>query len=314
MAKDTRTRKWQVTINNPSEHGMDHSRLRAIIVGLELEYACLCDEIGEEGTYHTHIYIQGKNQIRFSTMKNHFPGAHFEMAKGTAQQNRDYIRKEGKWAKDKKKETNLAETFEEFGECPQERPGRRSDLDDLYDMIREGKTNKEIMDEDPRYMMHLDKIERARQIVVESEYRDVFRTMQTAYWWGATETGKTRGVMEKYGYGKVHRVTDYEHPWDSYRQQKIVVFEEFRSSLKIQDMLNYLDGYPLELPCRYVNKIACFTDVFLISNIPLDEQYPQIQKEQPKTWEAFRRRIHAVKYFWEETKEAWRKKVRDCPF
>jgi len=143
MAKDTRSRKWQVTINNPSEHGMDHTRLRAIILGLQLEYACLSDEIGEEGTYHTHVFIQGKNAIRFSTMKNEFGGCHLEMAKGTAQQNRDYIRKEGKWAKDKKKETNLPETFEEFGECPVERPGRRTDLDDLYDMIRDGKTNKE---------------------------------------------------------------------------------------------------------------------------------------------------------------------------
>ncbi len=30
--------------------------------------------------------------------------------------------------------------------------------------------------------------------------------------------------------------------------QDVIVFEEFRSSLKIQDMLNYLDGYPCELP------------------------------------------------------------------
>lgn len=220
---------------------------------------------------------------------------------------------EGVYAKSKKKETNLPETFEEFGECPIERPGRRTDLDDLYDMIREGKTNKEIMDEDSRYMLHLDRIERARQIVVEAQYRDIFRKMETAYLWGPTETGKTRGVMESKGYGKVHRVTDYDHPWDSYRQQQVVIFEEFRSSLKIQDMLNYLDGYPLELPCRYVNKIACFTEVFIISNISIDEQYPQIQREQPKTWDAFRRRIHEVRYFY-ETEEMKKLRVGGCPF
>lgn len=72
--------------------------------------------------------------------------------------------------------------------------------------------------------------------------------MRVEYVCGVTGAGKTRGVMEKYGYDKVFRVTDYLHPWDSYKGQDVVVFEEFKSSLRIQDMLNYLDGYPLELP------------------------------------------------------------------
>jgi len=300
VAKDTRTRKWQVTINNPADHGFDHARIRKALEDMELEYSCMGDEIGETGTYHTHLFIQGKNQIRFSTMKNKFPGAHFEMANGTAQQNRDYIKKEGKWAKDKKKETNLPETFEEFGECPLERPGRRTDLEDLYDMINEGKTDKEIMDEDPRYIMCLDKIERARQIVIEAKYRNDFRALEVEYHYGDTGTGKTRGIMDQYGYANVFRVTDYDHPWDSYRQQDVVVFEEFRSSLRIQEMLNYLDGYPLELPCRYVNKIACYTKVFILTNIPLVDQYLKIQEDQSSTWQAFIRRIHKEKYFYDD--------------
>lgn len=295
MPKDTRARKWQVTINNPAEHDFDHIRIKSLLEDMQLEYFCMCDEIGDKGTYHTHVFIQGKNAIRFSTVKGKFPEAHLEMCKGTAQENRDYIHKEGKWAKDRKKETNLAETFEEVGECPIERPGRRTDLEDLYDMINDGKSNKEIMDEDPRYMMCLDKIERARQTVVEARYRETFRDLVVEYHWGETGTGKTRGVMEKYGYANIHRITDYDHPWDSYRQQDIVVFEEFRSSLRIQDMLNYLDGYPLELPCRYVNKIACYTKVFILSNIPFDEQYRQIQIEQPLTWQAFVRRVTMLK-------------------
>ena len=56
-----------------------------------------------------------------------------------------------------------------------------------------------------------------------------------------------------------------------------MLFEEFRSSLPIQDMLKYLEGYPLMLPCRYNNKAACYTKVFLISNIPLASQYPNVQ-------------------------------------
>jgi len=297
VGKDSRSRKWLITINNPSDHDMGHERIIDILDNMELEYWCLCDEIGENETYHTHVFIYGKNAIRFSTVKNKFPPAHIDFVKGTSQENKDYIRKEGKWLKDKKKETNFSETFKERGDCPIERPGRRTDLEDLYDMINQGMTDKEIMDEEPRYMMCLDKIERTRQTVIEAKYRDKFRELYVEYHWGETGTGKTRGVMEKYGYGRVYRITDYSHPWDSYRQQDIIVFEEFHSNLKIRDMLNYLDGYPLELPCRYVNKIACYTKVIIISNMRLTEQYKQIQEEHPLVWEAFFRRIHEVKRF-----------------
>ncbi len=57
-------------------------------------------------------------------------------------------------------------------------------------------------------------------------------------------------------------------------------------------MLNYLDGYPVELPCRYANKQACYTKVYILSNIPFEQQYPNIQAEQPETWLALKRRIH----------------------
>lgn len=103
--------------------------------------------------------------------------------------------------------------------------------------------------------------------------------------------------MDKYGYENVYRVTDYDHPFDSYHGQDVIVFEEFRSSLKIDDMLKYLDGYPLEFPARYMNKQACFTKVYLISNIDLKAQYPNVQKQETRTWEAFIRRIHTVQIF-----------------
>ena len=103
-------------------------------------------------------------------------------------------------------------------------------------------------------------------------------------------------VMEKYGYSAVYRVTDYSHPFDGYKGQDVIIFEEFRSSLSIGDMLNYLDGYPLELPCRYANKVACYTKVYMISNIPLEQQYRNVQVDNPETWNAFRRRIKQVQH------------------
>lgn len=293
MGKDTRARKWQVTINNPSEKGLDHEAIRAILGTMEgILYWCMCDEIGKKETYHTHIFLMGRNQIRFSTIQKKFPGGHFEMCQGTAQQNRDYIRKEGKWEKERKKETNLGDTFEEEGECPQEEPGKRTDLETLKEMIKEGMTDCDIIEAAPQYMFQMDKIGRVRQIQLEAKYKKDFRKLHVEYRYGETGVGKTRGVMEQYGYEKVYRVTDYQHPFDNYAQQPVIVFEEFWHSLPIRDMLNYLDGYPLSLPCRYSNKIACYDKVYIISNVPVIEQYPNVQESQPEVWRAFLRRIH----------------------
>jgi hypothetical protein len=219
------------------------------------------------------------------------------MCNGTSQQNRDYVRKEGKWEKDKKKETNLIDTFEEFGEMPIERQGARNDLSDLYDLIKSGYSNYEIITENTQYMFSVDKIERARQIIKEEEFKNKFRDLDVTYIYGSTGTGKTRGIMEKYGYENIYRVTDYKNPFDGYKGQDVLVFEEFRNSLKIQDMLNYLDGYPLVLPCRYSNKIACFTKVYIVTNMSLAEQYLSIQEEHLETWLAFKRRIHKVQQY-----------------
>lgn len=170
--KDTMTRKWQITINNPKEKGMTHDYIVQKISELKsVIYWCMADEVGAEGTYHTHIYLAGKNGIRFSAIKKRFDGGHFEMAKGTSQQNKEYVSKTGKWLNDRKHETCVDGTFEEFGECPVERQGCRNDLVDLYGMIKDGMSNYEIMEQNPAFMLNLDKIERARQVVNEERYK-----------------------------------------------------------------------------------------------------------------------------------------------
>lgn len=295
---DTQSRKWQITINNPYDKGYTHDKLREILVGMKsVIYWCMCDETGENGTYHTHIYLQGRGGINFSTIKKRFDGGHFEMAKGSAAQNRDYVTKSGKWEKDKKSETNHPETFEEWGEMPVERQGARNDLADVYSMVKQGLTNFEIIEQIPDVMFQIDKIEIVRQTIRDQEFAETWRDLHVEYIYGDTGTGKTRTIMEKYGYRNVYRVTDYKHPFDSYMGQDVILFEEFRSNLPLGDMLKYLDGYPVVLPCRYANRQACFTKVYICTNLPLQDQYRDIQRENIGDFLAFLRRIHSVKKY-----------------
>lgn len=72
------------------------------------------------------------------------------------------------------------------------------------------------------------------------------------------------------------------------------MLEEFHSQIPIAAMLNYLDIYPLTLPARYTDRVACYTTVYITSNVPLSEQYMDIQRYQLETWRAFLRRVQNI--------------------
>lgn len=294
MARTSASRKFQITFNNPLLHGYTHE---VIIKNLEeltgCQYWCLCDEIGEENaTPHTHVYCAYKNPKEFHAMRRRFYGAHIEIARGSHSENRDYIRKQGKWANDAKHETNLPETFRESGELPEEPSAHMKQSEAILAMIEDGATNADILRAFPSAMNHLPRIEEARQALNEEQCRKEFRKLDVYYIWGPPGVGKTRGVMEKYGYENVFRVTDYEHPFDGYSGEKVLLLDEFRSSLPFALMLNVIDGYPLKLPCRYAKRVARYTKVFIVTNIPLNSQYPNVQREEPVSYQAFLRRIH----------------------
>jgi hypothetical protein len=51
------------------------------------------------------------------------------------------------------------------------------------------------------------------------------------------------------------------------------------------------------LPCRFNDKVACYTKIFIISNKSIQEQYPNIQTEKVEQYNAFLRRIHNIIHF-----------------
>lgn len=293
-----RSRKYQLTFNNTDKHkNCSHSAIKEKLAGWEnMIYWCMCDEIAQ--TLHTHLFVQFKNPVYFSSIKKTFPVAHIEDAQGSAQDNRNYIRKEGKWEQTEKETTNLKETFEEWGTMPQTGQGRRTDLANLYQMIKDGYSNVEILEINPDNLLNLQHIDKARLEILSSRYKAERRLqLQVMYVSGSTGFGKSRHILDVHGDANVYRVTDYKHPFDTYSGEDVLVFEEFRSDLPIGTMLNYLDVYPLQLPARYNNRQACYNFVYIVSNWKLQDQYHNIRLEQEETWNAFIRRIHKVRVY-----------------
>ena len=89
--------------SNPQEHGYDHNVIKAALEkGAKLLYWCMADEVGQEETYHIHLFLVYENPVMFTTLKNKFPTAHIEVPQwGKNSENYAYIRKEGaKYNKD----------------------------------------------------------------------------------------------------------------------------------------------------------------------------------------------------------------------
>lgn len=293
--KDKQRSQWFLTINHPKEHGFTHEDIKRT-VSLNFPTIAYYAVVDEEGScYHSHLYLYFTSRVRFSTVKKYFPVAHIEEVKGSFQDMLSYLKKSGKWEKDgSKQEQKVEGSFEEWGTRPKGKEKNAGNRE-LFEMLKAGYTNCQILEENADYIKYFEKMDRIRTGIKVEEYKNKIRMdLKVIYIYGATGTGKTRGVLEKHKPENVYRINEYIHPFDEYQYQDIILFDEFRDSLKLSDMLCYLDIYPVSLPARYENRFACFSKVYIVSNWSLEAQYGDLQKKDRESWEAFLRRIHEV--------------------
>lgn len=301
-AKNIQRHAFQLTINHPLGYGYAHHRIKQILITefTTLQYFCMSDEIGEQGTLHTHLYVCFSSRVRWSTLKRHFPEFHIEPAYADVQTNLDYIRKVGKWENSEKAHTRIEGSFEEWGTMPVQK-GSNLDMQELYTLIKAGYSNAEILEINNDYILNIEKLDKVRTMYLTEKYKGTRRLdLKVVYISGSTGAGKTRWVLDKHGDSSVYRVSDYDHPFDSYNCQPVLAFDEFRSQLRITDMLGYCDIYPIELPARYSNRYLCADTIYIISNWRLEDQYQTVQRENQETWKAFLRRIHEVHIYNED--------------
>ena len=297
------SRKWLLTIQKPTDCGLTSDYVNSTLQGLlSLEYYCFCREIASTGTEHLHIFIYSNSPIRFSTVKNRFPMAHLDKAYGSCQENRNYLLKTGKWANTKKAETSIPGSFYEWGTIPSEGKEKNPQKNELIDLIQAGVSTADIIKRNPNYVFRTNDINILRETLLAEKYATENRDVNVTYIYGDTGVGKSHYVFDKHSALDICRITTYGtkmNPvkFDSYHGQETLVFEEFHSQIALPDMLNLLDIYPINLPARYSDRIACYKNVYIISNLPLELQYTDVQAFDVKTWNAFIRRISSIKEF-----------------
>lgn len=288
------------------EAGWSHEKIREALQSLNPSYYALVDEIGNDtGQKHTHLILCRASAIRTKTLEKLFPTVHQDILKGTMNEARTYLLKSGKWEDTDKAETTIDGTFEESGELPSE-PGQgyRSDLEKMMDMVKDGYSDLEIIEEIPTLVDKLTAIQKYRQLVIEEKAHE-YRQMKVIYCYGKTGAGKTRGIYTEYAdnLGCIYTINSYQGTglFDGYDSSKVKVLclDEFRSSLPFGLLLALTDGQYQVINCRYSNRIATHKTTWIISNIPLLQQYPNIQSEEPESWKALLRRISIVRFYYD---------------
>lgn len=302
----TRSRRMQITCNNPLDKGFTSEKIKEIMQRWKTEYYCFCYETGESGTHHFHLYTKFCHAQITDTISKTFGNAHIEVIRNSSSiDNRDYIRKEGAYLDSEKKTTNHIETFYESCECPidgKENQGHRNDIDLMISLVQDGASNMEVVQAVSSMALRIPAIEQYRQAYWEEKGRG-YRHMDIWYIYGKTRTGKTSYVYQSHHSSEIYSVVDYKGNgiWDKYdtARTRVLLLDEYRSALPFSLILALCDGQPLTLNCRYANRVCLHETVYIVSNISLLEQYPNIQREEPESWNAFLARINHVRHYYE---------------
>lgn len=246
----------------------------------------------ENGYLHFHIFIDTDNPVSFRSLKKKLPNAHIEIPQNklavykyvTKTDTATGIRIENNFPHDRYKNKSLSlKPIEQISQIVKDNPNLT-----YFDFLKEypslfggywSRTAKELI-----YARKLDK------------QTGTSRNVDVHYIYGKTGVGKSRYIAENFNRKEVYRVTNRLHPFDGYNGQDVLVFEEFTGQFAIEDMLIWLDRYWIDLPARYENKPALYTKVFILTNVPFSELYPEVQDKNPEQFQAFKRRFTAGVY------------------
>lgn len=247
-----RSRNWCFTINNPNrEPGADADDPNNFLP--DARYVVWQLEEGTQGTPHLQGYVVWTHPRNLNWVRRMNGRAHWEIARGDFKANHKYCTKEdgrleGPW---------------ERGVRP--RPGKRSDLSDIAQMLDKGKPMKKVAKAYPgdffRYHAGFYKYR-------QETYPERHGQPNIIILWGPTGCGKSRLVYETFPQA-------YRKPkgkwWDGYHTQDTVVFDDFYSWIAYDELLRILDWYPLLVqPKNSYVPLRANTFVFTSNKDPME--------------------------------------------
>ena len=305
MANNSRNYNWFIRISktNNTQNGLYEYDFDNVFEMLTERYDTTIMAIHDKDdtNIHAHIILQNDTQIRFETLKKLLPYGDIEKQRGTNEECYQYLLHQDEKSKETEKieydESCLKIQCDNLQDWLKIKDKSRTDLVNFKNAILNGKSFEDLLDEFPSQMARYKSFyESCLLLRQQREFANKLRDLKVVYIYGGAGYGKTYSVYNENDndYSRVYSVDNYEHPFDKYNGQDIVLFDEYRSNFKITYLLKLLDKYPLQLMARYGDKQACYTKVYIVSNISLDEQY---KNEDDETKRALLRRITEIRHY-----------------
>lgn len=274
----TQAKRWCFTINNPTEEDI------ALLIGTradgaqaklnEVEYMIFQEERGESGTLHWQGFMILKNKKTLAWLKRNINGrAHWEVARATNEQARDYCRKE---------DTYTGGRRHEYGHFPERAPLKKRDerIADAaaeLDVVKEGyKRPSEIAS---ITLMQQGFLSAYKELTADilGPYRPDLRIITMV---GRPGTGKSYCIQKYFPeHGKC--IMGNNGCWFQNPLAKVMVFEEFCGQIPLQKMLLFLDPGKLALEVKCGMRPALYNLVIITSNTRPDGWYKGDEAGQP---------------------------------
>lgn len=267
-------KRWCFTINNPQEEDKfwlfgGHPVLDKI------EYYILQEERGEEeGTIHWQGFLILKKREKLSWMKKNISKrGHFEVARGTNEQARDYCRKE---------DTYTGGLRQEFGQLPEKEKAKKSserleeaaeELNNIKDIYKRPRDVKSMTLLCPGFISAYKELTSD----ILGPYRPELQILTLI---GPPGCGKSYSI-EKHFPGHGRCICGNNGVWFQNPLSDVMVFEEFCGQIQLQRMLQFLDPYPLALEVKGGMRPAMFSLVIITSNTTPDGWYKGDEAGQP---------------------------------
>ena len=257
--------------------------------------------ISADGLHHLHMVLEDSAKCRFSQVKQCFPSAHIEPTRGNKNQAENYINKKGSF--EEKGETIVCIKY--HGDI-QGSQGKRSDLDEIEQLIKDGYTPDEICKKGIRYLSKEKLIRNAFYKKRLSE-TPILREVKVCYHYGTSGTGKSyfyTYLCDIYGESEVFFAGQYDNGWlDEYNGQKVLFMDEFRGQIRFATLLSITQGYRQYYHARNHNILGLWTEVHITSVLPPELLYQKsIGDDKHDVIDQFLRRLSGIYYHWKDRK------------
>ena len=156
-----------------------------------------------------------------------------EVARGTEEQNQKYCSKDG--------------DYKEYGSPKKQ--GARRDIVDAVNEIKDGRKVEDIIINEPgMYAKFGRTLDKAEDIMLRKQYRSWMTTCD--WYYGETGVGKSHKAFENFD-PETHYVWKDDRGWqDGYTGQETVIINDFRGSIKYNELLQLIDKWPHTLSRR----------------------------------------------------------------